>query len=133
VAETRFKLAGKTYTTASLDSVSLKDLLVWQRECADLGLSIPWAQVEANAVAMSEGDAEANLADVDQLLMLAVTIWASRRAAGEDLTFAEAIDFPLTELEFLPQPQDHAPKAASKKQPRKGSAAGGSAPAAARS
>lgn len=116
----RFKIGKKVYTTAALDEVSLRDLVLFNTQAADMGLDAKWSDIERIAGefdAMTEAEAEKH---PDALLMIAVTVWVSRRVAGEDLTFGDALDFPLSQLDFLPEPKDRQPgKAKGAKKPRK--------------
>lgn len=105
----RFKIGTKVYTTAALDEVSLRDLVLFNTQAADMGLAEKWSDVERIAGefdAMTEAEAEGH---PDKLLMIGVTVWASRRGAGEDLSFGDALDFPLSQLDFLPEPEDRKP------------------------
>lgn len=106
-AVARFQIDGKTYSTATLDEITLKDLLLFEVQARDLGLDVTWAQLQERAAALDTADEAA--ADRDGLLMMAATIWASRRMAGEDVTFGDAIDVPLASIVFLPPTEDHKP------------------------
>jgi hypothetical protein len=134
----RFKLHGRTYNTAALDEISLKDLLMFNSQAEDLGLRRNWADVERvleELATMSRDDAERH---PERFLVISTTIWAARRIAGEDVTLEQAVDFEIKAIEFLPEPQDHQPgkrkgvakKAPAKKSTRKGSARAASSAAA---
>ena len=118
----RFKLHGKIYTTAALDEVSLKDLVLFNSQAEEIGMARKWSDVERVTAEMSG----LTTAEADQhpekLLLIAVTVWATRRIAGDAVTFGEAIDFPMNAIEFLPEPEDRKPgkrKGAAKKAPAK--------------
>ena len=105
----RFKLGDKVYSPAGLDEVSLKDLVLFNTQAADMGLAERWSDVESASMeiaTLSERDAERH---PGKHLVIAVTIWISRRAAGEDLSFGDAIDFPMSSIEFIADPEDHKP------------------------
>ena len=111
----RFVIDGKTYTTTALDEVPLKDLIRFNTEAGDMGLKERWNSVQSAAVemdAMTTAEAENH---PDSLLVMAVTIWVSRRLAGEDLAFGDAIDVPMNRIKFLADPGD-------RKGPTKGAA-----------
>lgn len=129
----RFRIGDRTYSTASLDEVSLRDVMLFQTQAADMGLTVSWADVEAAAVEMSALPQDEAGSHPQALLMLGVTVWAARRLAGEDVTFEEAVDFPMASMTFLDSPQDRKPgKAKARKgKPRKGKPRKASAPAAA--
>lgn len=112
----RFKLQGRTYkATAVFDRVPLRDLLALEVELETLGRPMKWSQVRemVQRISLLE-DAQD---DPDFLWFLGLLVWGTRRIAGEALTFEEAIDFPLGELEMLPESDDH--KKAAKPTPRK--------------
>lgn len=114
----RFKIGDKTYTTSAIDEISLRDLLLFESQAADIGLTVKWADVERKAMEMGELDPKAAEQHPDALLVTAVTIWASRRIAGDQVTFGEAIDIKIKDLVFLPPTEDHRPNPT---KPRKGS------------
>lgn len=126
----RFKIDGRLYEAASVDRLSLAQILRLESETAALGRPMKWSQLRQMVDEIStlqEGEFDAH---DDAPWVVALTIWASRLNAGENLSFAEAIDFPLADLEYLPDPQDHqAP--AGKASARKGTGAGGKRQAAA--
>jgi hypothetical protein len=104
MAEARFKIGARVYTTAALDEISLKDLIVFGREAEAIGLPAKWSDIER--IASEAADLPDGEEHPDALLLVGVTIWASRRAAGDDVTFEQSIDFPLKDLSFLPSPTD---------------------------
>lgn len=120
----RFKIGDRIYTTAALDEISLKDLMLFNSQAADMGLDKTWADVERLGQALAEMTADEAGQHPDALFLTGVTIWASRRAAGDEVTFGEAIDIKLKDLEFLPSTKDHRPnptKARKGSSTRKGS------------
>jgi hypothetical protein len=122
----RFSLNGKVYTTSAIDEVSLKDLVRFNTEAADMGLRERWNDIERVATemdAMTPKEAEQH---PDKLLVTAVTIWVARRVAGEDLSFGDAIDLPLSKITWIPDPEDKKPVKAN---PTKGPKRSVSAPA----
>ncbi len=130
----KFKLGSKVYDAASIEDLSLKFILMLERETADLGRPMRWADITAMVDSLGAiEDHEERGRHPDAPWVLAVTIWAARRNAGEDLTFGEAIDFPLSGLTFLHDPQDRKePKSDPRKaRPGKGSGRAAAARAAA--
>lgn len=130
-ADARFKIGDKVYSTAALDEISIRDLVVFNTEVADLGLHYTWADVERIGNEMAEMPDQEALHHPDAMFITGVTIWASRRAAGDSVTFLEAIDIKIKDLEFLPSTQDHvgptkAAKKSGSKSGRKGSNRAGS-------
>lgn len=112
----RFKLQGRTYTaTAVFDRVPLIDLLTLEVELETLGRPMTWAEVREMVQRISHLDDPES--DPQYMWFLGLLVWGTRRLAGESVTFAEAVDFGLGELEMLPEPQDR--KKAAKSDPRK--------------
>ena len=105
----RFRLDGKVYSVGALEDVSLRDVMLFNTQAADMGLAATWADVER----VSGGDVRADKDEAekhpDALLMLGVTIWATRRIAGDEVTFGDAVDFPLSALVWLPDTEDRKP------------------------
>ena len=123
----RFRIGEKVYQTTALDEISLKDLVLFNGQAEEIGLSYRWHDVERLAQEfeeLSEAEAEAH---PDKLLLIAVTVWVARRAGGDVVTFGEAIDIPMARLEFLPDAEDKRPPKAKggKKRPPKASAPAG--------
>lgn len=114
----RFRLDGKVYSVGALEDVSLRDVMLFNTQAADMGLAATWADVERVAEEMSEADKDEAEKHPDALLMLGVTIWATRRIAGDEVTFGDAVDFPLSSLVWLPDTEDRKP---GKGKARKGS------------
>lgn len=115
--ELRFKIDGKVYDTASVDEISLRDVLMFNKQAADMGLPATWADVERIAAetaalaeqAKADGKKPEDMAPhPDALLMFAVTVWASRRIAGDDVTLEQAVDVPMSSIEIVEGPK--APK-----------------------
>lgn len=116
----RFKIGSRVYTSSALDQVTLRDLTLFDDQARDMGWSKKWSDVERIATEideMSEDEAEKH---PDRFVMIAVTIWVSRRVAGEQVTLDQALDFPLSKLDFLPDSEDRKPgKAKGAKKPHK--------------
>lgn len=114
----RFRLDGKVYSVGALEDVSLRDVMLFNTQAADMGLAATWADVERVSEEMSAADKDEAEKHPDALLMLGVTIWATRRIAGDEVTFGDAVDFPLSALVWLPDTEDRKP---GKGKARKGS------------
>ena len=120
----RFKLQGRTYTaTAVFDRVPLRDLLALEVELETLGRPMKWSQVREMVQRISTLEDAQD--DPDFLWFLGLLVWGTRRIAGESLTFEESIDFPLGELEMLPDPQDRKKAAKDPRKARPGSGRAG--------
>jgi hypothetical protein len=104
----KFKIGTVTYDAASIDMVTLKDILLLEKETGELGHPLRWSDVKLMAEEMAALKTDKQREDhPDSIWMLAITIWASRRVAGELLTFGDAVDFSMSDLTFIDDPQDH--------------------------
>lgn len=116
----RFKIGEKIYNTAALDELSLLDIVMFDTQAKALGADFRWSDLEAAALeldGLSEAEAERH---PRKLLVIAVTIWAARRLAGEAISFEQAIDFPANQLQMIADPGDRKPgKPKGAKKPRK--------------
>lgn len=108
MAGDRFKIGERVYETDALDEISLRDLMLFNSQAAAFGVT--WSDVERIVTEMSELGEEGQ-SHPDVMLMVGVTIWAARRAAGEDVTFDQAVDVPMSRIVWLESPKDHKPKA----------------------
>lgn len=104
-----FRSDGKVYEVVEVDQISLRDLITFPRDAAEvLGHEMTWAQAmelnqELAALPPEERDAHPMAAFV-----LSVVIWSSRRAAGDPVTFAECLDASFEWVE-VKQPGDRKP------------------------
>jgi hypothetical protein len=102
-------IAGREYPAVDHSNASLLHLMELKQQTRDFtedghGLGMAALQaIGASAATQAEGEVPEN-AD----LWMAVMVFLTRRAAGEKLTFLEAIDVPLGSIEFLPEPGDQA-------------------------
>lgn len=126
----RFRIGEKTYTTAAVGRLTLRQLIQIEHETTQLGRPMSWQDLReiAGRVEKLPGDKAGQ--DPDWLWFVALVIWSSRVDAGEQITFTDAIDFPIDELEWLPEPQDRK-KSADPTKARPGSGRAGSGAAAA--
>jgi len=119
----KFKIGETVYDGATLDDLTLKMVLQLEKETREMGRSVTLGDVQVMAEQLDalKTDRERSMHEATPWV-LAVTIWASRRLAGEVLTFEQAIDFPMGDLTFLKEPQDHRPPVnPTKARTRKGS------------
>lgn len=116
----KFKVGETTYTAASLDELTLKMVLELEQESAELGRVLHLADIQAMANRIDSMKTDQQRGEhPDAPWVIAVTVWASRRLAGEKLTFSEAVDVPMKDLVFLKEPQDHKRPANPTKRPAK--------------
>jgi hypothetical protein len=92
---------GKVYEGKMIDELSIKHALLFDRECADHGYPWRWADVErvrAEVKQLSRDEAEKH---PEALLLTAVSVWAARVLAGDEVTFTEAIETPFERMAFI--------------------------------
>lgn len=98
---------GTTYDGKTIDSLSIKHVLQFNRECAEHGYPVTWQDIErirAELVAIK--DVRERERHPDALMLTAVSIWASRIAAGDEVTFEDVISLPLGRMAFILEPGD---------------------------
>lgn len=119
----RFQIGETIYNTASLDELSLKDIVLFDSQAAEIGLDARWSDLEQAATDMAAMTGDEADRHPRKILVIAVTIWAARRMAGEQIKFGDAIDFPANSMRLLPEAGDKKPgkpkaaKKAAKKTP----------------
>lgn len=126
----KIKIGATVYSTADLDDLSLKTLLQLEQETQDFGhpLTANDIRLMSDRIRKLKTDEE-RAADPGALWLTAVVVWASRKLAGEDVTFEQAVDFPMSDLGYIDEPQDHLPDPTKPRKPPKGSGAAGRRPA----
>jgi hypothetical protein len=117
----RFKIGETLYDGANLDRLSLKDILLLENATEALGRPLKWHEIQqwteeldrlamAAAHGINKAARDAAMEERNRhpgnIWVMALVIWASRRLAGESISFEDAIDFPMADLEFLPDPKD---------------------------
>jgi hypothetical protein len=118
----KFKIGDRVYDGTAIDQLSLKMLLELEQQTKDFGRTLTMNDIQSMSAELDglKSDQERQ-AHPNGPWFLAVAIWAARKLAGEAVTFSEAIDFPLKDLTFLAEPQDHKVAVGPKAQARKGS------------
>lgn len=107
----RIKIGTKIYEAKAITDLSILQLLELETELERFGrpMTVPEIRKIGNEIAALSED---EWADHPQaLLMMGIGIWAARRAAGETVTFAEAINFPMSDFSALPATTDRPPPA----------------------
>lgn len=119
--QTYFRSGDRVYEIVEVDQISLRDLITFPRDAETvLGEPMTWAQAQA----LNEEILALDPKDRDDHPMgpfvLSVVIWASRRAAGDAITFGECLDAPF-EWVAVKQPGDRKPgkRKGAKKAPAK--------------
>ena len=114
-------IGGKKYPRATVDELSIKHILVLQRELVELSAAgvtsaKTWTDVRALLSEFSRLSEKEQADHPEFLFLISLTIWATRVSAGEEVTLGGALDIPLTSIQFVAEPTDKAP--AGKAQPR---------------
>lgn len=123
----RIRIGETVYEVQSIERLTIKEALMLEQETAQLGRPLSWAQILAAAADLKGLSREEYLAHPLGLWFTAFLIYTARLRAGEQLTLAEAIDFPIGDLTVLADPEDRASKGPRKARPgtgRAGAAAG---------
>ena len=108
----RIKIGDGVYTAAALDRITLRNLIRLEKETTDLGRPMRWGELRALADRVASLPEDEIESDDDFPWFLGMLVWAARLDAGEVVTFSEAVDFPMGDLEILPDPEDEAPRPA---------------------
>lgn len=110
-------IEGTVYEGRTIDTLSIKHALQFDRECRDHGYAVTWRDVERIRAEMAALETDAEREEhPEALLLTAVTIWASRIAAGETVTFDQVISVPLGHIGFV---LDDEPEQAATPDPRR--------------
>lgn len=100
---------GKKYPAATISDLSLRHTLELQRELATENISRAktWPEVRelvAEFAALPDDAARSN--HPESLFLMAVTIWATRVTAGDNVTLLEAVDVPAASVKWVAEPTD---------------------------
>lgn len=119
----------------SVDRLTLKHWIRIEQETGALGRPMTWSQVREAVDRVTGLKPDKAEKDPDFWLVVGVILWASRYAAGEtDLSLMDAVDVPMSSIEFLADEEDlvtpgggvGGPRRARPASGRAGSAKGGS-------
>lgn len=116
----------KTYPGTTMSELSLKRTLELQRELATTGISSArtWNEVQSLMESFVKMSAEERARHPEALFLTALTIWAARVAAGDDVTLLEACDIPPSAVRWVAEPADNLPSTAGKAPARRKSQGG---------
>ncbi|MBT9255373.1 hypothetical protein KMZ30_07280 [Phycicoccus sp. KQZ13P-1] len=121
----RFRIGPNVYPVATVDRLTLRDLLLLERQTEEFGKPMTWSEMQGIIrtvqEALVEAKTEREVVELDDFpWFLGILVWTARRDAGEQITFGDAVDFPMGEFEFI-RPVDPRKARPVKKRPRKGS------------
>lgn len=121
----RIKIGETIYSAAALDRISLRNLIKLEGETVELGKPMRWSDLRALVDRVSDLPPDELEGDDDFPWFLGMIVWAARLEAGEEITFSQAVDFPMGDLDVLADPGDEV----SEPRPRKARPASGRAAA----
>ena len=119
-------IGDKHYPRVAVDELSLRHTLALQRELvlSNISEAKTWADVRRMFAEFAEMEPAERENHPEVLFLTAVTIWATRVSAGEELSLLDAEDVPVTSVRWVTEPGDKvAPAAAGKARARKAGAA----------
>lgn len=98
----------RQYPSVSIDQLSLRHVLALQRELVLTNISSAktFADVKALVEELSALPAAQRAEHPELLFLSAVTIWATRVSAGDQLTLLEAVDLPASSVRWVAEPHD---------------------------
>lgn len=105
----KIKIGDKTYQRVDVDQLTLLNVIKLQTETAELGHPLTMAALRDMSDEIEKLPIGKQDEHPDVLWLIGTSIWASRLAAGEQVTFAEALSFPMSQMEFIPEPGDEQP------------------------
>lgn len=97
----KIKIGETTYDGKTLDRLTLAEILRLEQETEQFGRAMKWSQLRALADATEGMTAEEFEETDDAPWLIGMIVWVSRLRAGENISFADAIDFPLGDLELI--------------------------------
>ena len=115
-------IGDKKYPGVAVSELSIRHSLALQRELAVTNISSAktWADVRALLAEFQALDKAGRENHPEALFLTAVTIWAARVTAGEEMGLLDAVDIPAASVRWIAEPSDKKAAAAGKAQPRSG-------------
>ena len=115
-------IGDKHYPGVAVNELSIRHTLALQRELAVTNISgaKTWADVRALLAEFQGLDKAARENHPEALFLTALTIWAARVTAGEEMGLLDAVDIPAASVRWIAEPSDKKAAAAGKAQPRSG-------------
>ena len=112
-------IGDKHYPGVAVSELSIRHSLALQRELAVTNISSAktWADVRALLAEFQALDKAGRENHPEALFLTAVTIWAARVTAGEEMGLLDAVDIPAASVRWIAEPGDRRP--AGKARPRR--------------
>lgn len=122
----KVRIQGRVYDVESAQDLTLKDILTIESQFAQLGIPLAWSDLLELTEEFKTLSQDAVKSHPKAPIVIALMVYATRRAAGDEVTVSEAIDFPMSELEFIPLPPaaNHPPRARPGKKAQRRKASG---------
>lgn len=100
---------GKRYPAVTIGDLSLRHTLELQRELITTNISTAktWMDVQALLEEFTATPEDKRAEHPEALFLSALTIWATRVTAGEQLSLLEAVDIPPSSVQWVKEPTDH--------------------------
>ena len=101
-------IGDKHYPGVAVSELSIRHTLALQRELAVTNISSvkTWADVRALLAEFATLDKAGRENHPEALFLTAVTIWAARVTAGEELGLLDAVDIPAASVRWIAEPSD---------------------------
>lgn len=98
----------KHYPGVAVSELSIRHTLALQRELAVTNISSAktWADVRGLLAEFQALDKKDRENHPEALFLTAVTIWATRVSAGEELGLLDAVDIPAASVRWIAEPSD---------------------------
>lgn len=98
----------KHYPGVAVNELSIRHTLALQRELAVTNISSvkTWADVRALLAEFTKLSKDERENHPEALFLTAVTIWAARVTAGEELGLLDAVDIPAASVKWIAEPSD---------------------------
>lgn len=114
----RISIGGATYPLSKLDDLTLIQLIRLERESAEAGRPMKWRDLRDMIERVGSLAQDQVEEDDDFLWYVGLVVWASRVSSGDTVTLAEALDFNLSELDFIPDEGETMPDVVDPHRPR---------------
>ena len=102
---------GRHYPVVSVEDLSLRHTLALQRELVltNISRAKTWADVKALLVEFESLPPAERANHPEALFLTALTVWACRVMAGDEVSLLDAVDVPASKLKWIKEPADRAP------------------------
>lgn len=110
----QLRIGERVYETAAIDQITLADIATLQAELGVLAASgtpitsaRTWGDVQRLYGEFSAMPKAAQQDHPEGMFLTCLTVWATRRIAGEKLGLLDAVDVPVSQIRWIQTPDDH--------------------------